>query len=65
MPKLGDLLDLKLELGDGKTDAFVQAHVLDLMGADIPGSPVMLNHVGYGLYLNSTLMMPMSREVIA
>jgi hypothetical protein len=63
MPKLGDPIRLNLELWDGATNYFIQAHLYDATDTELVGSPVHLTSIANGLYTNDQLMMPNTPEV--
>jgi len=58
MPNLGNPIPVACQLYDGSIYKFVQAHLRDASGADLPGSPVAVPHAAGGLYINNTFLMP-------
>jgi hypothetical protein len=63
--KVGDPLQLSVDLEDGETDLYPQAELLDADEAAISGSPVDLVHTSDGRYVNQSVAMPSTQEVIA
>lgn len=55
--KVGDPIQLHLQLEDGNTALFVRAYLTDNTGA-VFGTPIALSHVGEGLYLDNSVGMP-------
>lgn len=63
--KVGDPIQLNLQLEDGATNKFPQAILRNQSGVLLSGSPVSLTHVGDGLYQNDSIAMPNTQEVTA
>lgn len=66
MPQIpvGQTIPVVAQLGEGETDKFVRAWVIDANGNPIAGSPVDLAHIALGLYQNTDLQMPTTALVI-
>lgn len=58
MPRINELVPLKLQLFDGDTTKYVRAHVFDESQNELPNSPFNLIHFGRGLYASNALLMP-------
>jgi len=56
--KVGEKLDLNLQLGEGEIDLFPRVHIYDDAASEIAGSPVDLTHIAKGLYSDSGLVVP-------
>jgi len=63
--KIGDPIQLNLQLEDGATDKYPQAILRNQIGTILAGSPVDLTHTGDGLYQNDSISMPNTQEVTA
>lgn len=55
---LDQTIVLSVQLYDGNTTKYIKAIVKDNTGTEISSSPFYLNHIGNGLYTNTTLTMP-------
>lgn len=67
MPQVGvgQKIPLYVYLEDRRNDLFPRARVKDPTGAEITGSPVAMNSIGDGSYVNATLDMPDVNFVVA
>ncbi len=63
--KVGDPIQLNLQLEGGETDKFPLAILRDSDGNELSESPRALAHVGDGLYSNDDILMPNFPEVTA
>jgi hypothetical protein len=63
--KVGDQIQLNLQLEDGATDKYPRAYLRDQFGYPLPESPVDLTHIGDGLYSDDSVYMPNTQEVTA
>lgn len=63
--KVGDPIQLNLQLEDGATDKYPRAYLRNQFGSPLAGSPVDLTHTGDGLYQNDSVQMPDTQEVTA
>lgn len=63
--KVGDPIQLNLQLEDGATNKFPRAILRNQLGVLLPESPVDLTHTGEGLYQNDSVFMPDTQEVTA
>lgn len=61
----GSPIPISLQLWDGNNGAFVKAFLKNEQGAPYSPSSIDLQNVGNGLYLNSTLLMPVSGVILA
>ena len=63
--KVGDPIQLNLQLEDGASNKHPRAILRDQLGTLLSGSPVNLTHTGDGLYQNDSVFMPDTQEVTA
>jgi len=63
--KVGDPIQLNLQLEDGSTNQFPRAILRNQLGILLAESPVDLTHTGEGLYQNDSVFMPNTQEVTA
>lgn len=63
--KLGDAIQLNLQLFDGASNQYPRAYLYDAEGTELAESPVDLAHVENGLYANSEVSMPSTAQVKA
>jgi hypothetical protein len=63
--KVGDPIQLNLQLEDGNETKYPRAILRNQFGTLLPESPVDLTHSGDGLYQNDSVFMPDTQEVTA
>jgi len=63
--KVGDPIQLNLQLEDGVSTKFPRAILRNQFGVLLAQSPVDLTHTGDGLYQNDSVLMPDTQEVTA
>jgi hypothetical protein len=65
MPKVGESLQLNVQLFDGAENKYPRATLYDADGSELAASPVDLSHVGSGLYTDDSVGMPSTEAVRA
>jgi hypothetical protein len=65
MPKLGEAIQLNLQLFDGATNKYVKAWLRNASGVALGTPTVSLSHIGEGLYSNDSVLMPDTSQVTA